>query len=951
VELLGSSLLCVALANTALCTPRTMQDILGKLTRGGRDRDDQSMNSSGVVRSSLSSVAERESISSMATITGSTWSPSASAAGVESLSRGTSARSGKRKGSEWEILGNLEKGVSYTIKPKKYEGWLSKRRKWPLKGWHKRYFVIEQGFFAYGKNCADIGRGRTLGRFNIGEAVISANYAEMRIDIDAEESVHHVKLDSMEQFGLFLEQMQQHRLFVQHQTNCGMNNLASPTSPEDSCSSSPMGPPSINLSSHRNSLVRGLRPARANVLAEMSQQDESLVNNLQQISTQLGVLMDCLSKVEGETSSSGMKKLFHLRKKKSSGPSSRGHSTGSDRASPVEGEADLISSSSLATMSSLSNSNPSLASLSLGRPISFPGAESGGKGLGGGKEEALTIAMEIQGDLANISKDYLQKRDHIKMLVESDSKGSSMQPNMAVLASLRQSLRTTQEQNQVLRTRLARIHAESDVSELPAVPTMPDTATLPRGMNGTLSYSSSCMSEFFDAREYAGSAEDTDEEEELSDEESRSETEEDDANFQEAVTSRDQSPTGGDLVQTSLLAQGDAGTLTGRRRELPVPKTDTEGVNLWNLLCKNIGKDLSKISMPVTLNEPLSTLQRLCEELEYSDLVDKAVSASTSLERMTWVAAFAISAYGSSNARASHKPFNPLLGETYECVREDKGFRYISEQVSHHPPVSCVHATGTGWRWSQALRIRSKFWGKSMEFQPEGSVHLSLGEHGEEYKWNKVTSCIHNLLGQERWVDLYGESVITCKQSGLTARIQFVKASYWSNKRHEMFGTITDDTGAVLQNIFGKWSEALYVGKAPSARCIWRPGSLPEEAELYYGFSRFAVELNEVTSVERSHLPPTDARLRPDQRALEEARVAEAENIKLGVEQAQRDRRRQRENEQLDPYTPLWFVCSEVESEGKVQGEEVGPERWKFGETYWDSRKNSFQGVQFEPLW
>ena len=41
------------------------------------------------------------------------------------------------------------------------------------------------------------------------------------------------------------------------------------------------------------------------------------------------------------------------------------------------------------------------------------------------------------------------------------------------------------------------------------------------------------------------------------------------------------------------------------------------------------------------------------------------------------------------------------------------------------------------------------------------------------------------------------------------------------------------------------------------------------------------------------------SRLRPDQRALEEGRVAEAENIKLGVEQSQRDRRRQTENLQV----------------------------------------------------
>ena len=153
-------------------------------------------------------------------------------------------------------------------------------------------------------------------------------------------------------------------------------------------------------------------------------------------------------------------------------------------------------------------------------------------------------------------------------------------------------------------------------------------------------------------------------------------------------------------------------TMTGRRHTLPVPKTETEGVNLWNLLCKNIGKDLSKISMPVTLNEPLSTLQRLCEELEYSELLEKAVNAETALERLQWVVAFSISSYGSCNARASHKPFNPLLGETFECVRDDKGFRFVSEQVSHHPPISVAHATGAGWEWEQSLRIRSKFWGK-----------------------------------------------------------------------------------------------------------------------------------------------------------------------------------------------------------------------------------------------
>lgn len=59
-----------------------------------------------------------------------------------------------------------------------------------------------------------------------------------------------------------------------------------------------------------------------------------------------------------------------------------------------------------------------------------------------------------------------------------------------------------------------------------------------------------------------------------------------------------------------VLAGGNQSLcLTGRRTKLPAPRPDSEGLSLWNLLCKNIGKDLSQISMPVALNEPLNMLQ------------------------------------------------------------------------------------------------------------------------------------------------------------------------------------------------------------------------------------------------------------------------------------------------------------------------------------------------------
>lgn len=45
-------------------------------------------------------------------------------------------------------------------------------------------------------------------------------------------------------------------------------------------------------------------------------------------------------------------------------------------------------------------------------------------------------------------------------------------------------------------------------------------------------------------------------------------------------------------------------------------------------------KELSKITMPVIFNEPLSFIQRLCEYMEYSKLLEAANKTTDSLERI-----------------------------------------------------------------------------------------------------------------------------------------------------------------------------------------------------------------------------------------------------------------------------------------------------------------------------
>lgn len=71
---------------------------------------------------------------------------------------------------------------------------------------------------------------------------------------------------------------------------------------------------------------------------------------------------------------------------------------------------------------------------------------------------------------------------------------------------------------------------------------------------------------------------------------------------------------------------------------------EKQDFNMVSILKGCIGKELSKITMPVQFNEPLSFLQRMVEYMEYAHLLRLASEQSDPVDRMKFVAAFAVSA-------------------------------------------------------------------------------------------------------------------------------------------------------------------------------------------------------------------------------------------------------------------------------------------------------------------
>ncbi|GAX72536.1 oxysterol-binding protein related protein [Saccharomyces cerevisiae] len=106
------------------------------------------------------------------------------------------------------------------------------------------------------------------------------------------------------------------------------------------------------------------------------------------------------------------------------------------------------------------------------------------------------------------------------------------------------------------------------------------------------------------------------------------------------------------------------------RTKLALDEDNRPKIGLWSVLKSMVGQDLTKLTLPVSFNEPTSLLQRVSEDIEYSHILDQAATFEDSSLRMLYVAAFTASIYASTTNRVS-KPFNPLLGETFEYARTD----------------------------------------------------------------------------------------------------------------------------------------------------------------------------------------------------------------------------------------------------------------------------------------
>jgi len=296
----------------------------------------------------------------------------------------------------------------------------------------------------------------------------------------------------------------------------------------------------------------------------------------------------------------------------------------------------------------------------------------------------------------------------------------------------------------------------------------------------------------------------------------------------------------------------------------------------------------------------------MCEQVAYWELLSTGAQLEDSCHRLLYVCAFAVSQYSLDRTT---KPFNPLLGETFEYVKDGE-INFMAEQVSHHPPIGASHAESDHFNYFQHYSVKTRFGGNSIPVEELGMHHVILKKFNDVFEWPGLKTVVHNVIIGRLWIDHFGELELVNQTTGDRATLEFKECGWFGKNRWEVSGNIYDAEGKHRISFKGKRNEFITatVIKGPPlpSATIWTHDKLQPEQSDPWKLNQFAQELNVVTDFLDRTLPETDSRFRPDRLALQKQDLKRAAAEKRLLEQKQRDQAKARTSANKS-WTPKFF--------------------------------------------
>ncbi|XP_030644889.1 oxysterol-binding protein-related protein 10 [Chanos chanos] len=365
---------------------------------------------------------------------------------------------------------------------------------------------------------------------------------------------------------------------------------------------------------------------------------------------------------------------------------------------------------------------------------------------------------------------------------------------------------------------------------------------------------------------------------------------------------------------------------------------DQRSVILHLLSQLKLGMDLTRVVLPTFILEKRSLLEMYANFMAHPDMFLAISMGATPEERMVRFVEYYLTAFHEGRKGAvAKKPYNPILGETFQCSWEvprdrvrplrthghvvgpgarepnprlnaerpsggsegwsEGGYRvrFVGEQVSHHPPVSAFYCEcrEKGMCVNAHVWTKSKFMGMSVGVSMVGEGVLHLLEHQEEYVFTLPSAFARSILTVP-WVELGGKVTINCAKGGYSATVTFHTKPFYGGKIHRVTAEVKQNsTGTIVCRAQGEWNGTL----------------------------EFTYSSGETKVIDTVKLPVIKKKIRPIEKqgrtesrrlwqhvttALKEGNMEAATEHKHRLEERQRGEERQRAKVNL-PWKPKYF--------------------------------------------
>ncbi|TVY34115.1 Oxysterol-binding protein-like, partial [Lachnellula cervina] len=241
----------------------------------------------------------------------------------------------------------------------------------------------------------------------------------------------------------------------------------------------------------------------------------------------------------------------------------------------------------------------------------------------------------------------------------------------------------------------------------------------------------------------------------------------------------------------------------------------------WSAFLKSIASfsgDLSSLTAPPFILSSTSLVEFSSYWAEHPSLFVAPAKEKDPQKRALLVLKWFLSTLKQQYASRSEKfgnekkPLNPFLGELFlgKWVDGEGETRLVSEQVSHHPPVTAYNiSNATHGVQLQGYNAQKASFSRTIYVKQIGHAVFSIPAYDETFLITLPNLHIEGLIFGSPFVELNDTTYIT-SSSGYTAKIDYSGKGWLSGKKNSFTATMypTGKEKNVLYTVSGQWTKS-----------------------------------------------------------------------------------------------------------------------------------------------